>query len=598
MRLALYISVLFLFTACSVFKPPVVRRPAAKPEQVSGSAHVKRLGLSDRLRFQELYNAGVVSCVGQNFDVAFELFSEASRINPRSASTAYELARLYQDVAGQDSARLFPIADSLLQASVRLDPENKYFKIALIENYQSQGRFEESIKLARDVADANPNLENYLRLEKLCEMYDDYEGTIYALEHLERLEGMSLENSLYRFWAYQKLGREDEGYRVMEDLCKAYPTELRYRVKMGDLYLFGGHEEIALATYNDVLTEDPNNDAAQYSMLDHLLQKGDSVAFAKLLPRFLSNPRASLVEREILMDGYLLDKGLESPDAIALYDSLLMAKTPTEDVVTLCSEFLGESDVTPVLKPYYHRVLHFNPTLNRVRIRALQLAYAEDENDSILSLCRAGRNYEPTNPRYYFLEGNTLARMERYDEALEILDDGTQYSAQGKDSVEIARLFAVRGEILSMLGDVYEAFAAYDSALVYNPDNPLTMANYATELSQNGEQFEKALDLSQRALQYDPEDPFLLGTYAYALSCLDRYDEARDAVDQALSKADSGVGVLDGAEYARLLDTAGDIYFHLGHTGEAVKLWQRALPYVDDDEVRGFIQQKVHRRRI
>lgn len=555
------------------------------------------MSYEEKLRFNELYNAGVVACVGQDFDAAFELFHEAARINPHSASAAYELARLYQDVAGQDSNRLFHIADSLLLASVRLAPENKYYKIALIENYTKQGRYAESIGVAREVADAYPSTENYLRLENLCEMAEDYAGALYALEHLERLEGQSLENSLYKFWAYKQLGREAEGFKVMEDLCRAFPMELRYRVKMGDLYLAGGHEDIALATYRDVMTLDPDNDAAQYAMLDYYLQQSDSVNFAALLPTFLKNSRAPMAEKGYLMGGYLMDKGMESKAAANLYEKLLFEDKPKDDVVKLCAEFICEADETQLFRPYIDRLLELNPSLEVLRIKALRQAIYDNDDEKILALCRAGRIYNPTNFSYYFVEGNTLAHQQRYEEALDILDDGTQYAAANTPPADIARLYAVRGQILFFLDEPEEAFAAYDSALVYDPNNPETLANYATELTQRGEQLEKALEMSRRAVQSNPDDPFFLGTYAYALACMERYEEARDVMDEALKNAPKNPD-LEADEYGHLLDNAGDIYYRLGHTGDAVKFWQQSLSYIKDPDARTVIQQKVRRRRI
>lgn len=556
-------------------------------------------GAEQRLRSGELYRAGLIARVGENFDAAFEIFTEAMRVNPHSAEIAYELALLYGDVAGQDSSRLFHMADSLLHVCVRLAPANKFYKIALIDNYTKQGRYTETLGLAKEVADVNPTAQNYLRLERLCELAEDYEGALYALDRLERIEGPSLENSLYKFNAYKQLGQEDQGFRAMEDLCRAFPTELRYRVRMGDLYYSGGQEDMALATYQDVLTLDPGNDAAQVAMLDYYLQKGDTANFNALVPVFLLNPRAGSYEKENLLEGYILENGLESEAVSRVLGKVLFADKPDRDLVNVCATFLGYgAESVPTLAAHYERLLQIDPLQDRVRLKLLQTHNENGDADAILRVCREGRLYAPSNAVYYFLEGVTLAHQGALDEALDILDDGTQYADEATVPSVIGMLYSSRAEILLEKDEWEEACAAYDSALVYDPGNPDYLANYATVLTESGEQLEKALDMSRHAVDAAPHDPLYLATYAYALACLERYEEAVDVADSAMYYGAQAPDWETNPEYGRLLDHSGDTYYHLGLTGDAVRLWQQSLSRIEDPEIRSMIQQKIRRRRL
>ena len=595
----MYILSLLLLAGCSLLKPVVKPSPPPTSATVQPEAKPHTLGYEERLRFNELYHAGLVARVGQRFDEAFELFQEATRINPLSAEAAYELALLYQDVAGQDTSRLFPLADSLLQASVKLAPSNKFYKIALIENYVKQERYAETTTLAREVADEYPTAENYLRLENLCEFAEDYEGALYALEHLERIEGPSLENSLYKFTAYQHLGREADGYRAMEELCRAFPSELRYRVRMGDLYFSGGHEEMALATYRDVLTLDPDNDAAQYAMLEYYLQHSDTAHFNALVPVYLLNPRADNYEKEILLSGYFLDNGVESPEVARLLNTILFVAEPQPMLVNICAEYLSfGAEAYAHLEHQYSKILELSPQQDRIRMKILQIYNERGDSEAIIQCCQEGRLYSPGNAIYYFLEGITLAHQGAYNEALDVLDDGTEYASAGTTPSVIAMLYSSRAEILLEMGDVEDACAAYDSALVYDPANPDYLANYAVVLNENGLQAEKALTLSRQALDAAGTDPFYLATYAYALACVERYEEAREMSDTAITYAAQTPDWETNPDYGRLLDHTGDIYYHLGHTGDAVNFWQQAIRRITDSDIKSMIQQKIRRRRL
>ncbi len=583
-----------------MFKPVSRQRPSRQPiAHVHVDTASRRLSAETQLRFSELYHAAVIERIGQNFDAAFELFNEAARINPHSAETYYELAQLYQDVAGQDSARLFHMADSLLQLSVQMAPYNKYYKLALVTSYTQQGRYAESIPLAREIALSDPTAENYLQLENLCELAEDYEGALFALSHLERIEGKSLENSLYQFRAYQQLGKETEGFRVMEDLCRAYPTELRYRVKMGDLYYSGGHEEMALATYNDVLTVDPDNDAAQYAMLDYYLQKGDTAHFNALMPRYLLNSRAPDYDKEVLFAGFVFDNGLESPLVIRLFDQILFVAEPNPRLVRFCAEYLGEgTEALPAMRNYYQRILEVAPSYDRVRLQALQLAINDNDDDAILRLCREGHTFNPTSAVYYFIEGNTLIQQEKIDEALEVLDNGTEYASDQSDPYIISLLYATRGQLLVEMDETEEGYAAFDSALVYNPHNNQLLYEYATLLALHGERLEQAETMINQALRSDGKNPLYLATYAYTLGSLGRVEQAREVIDSSilLVKEQADWGYND--EYGRIFDHAGDIYAGLGLTDEAVNFWKQSLEITTDPELQQIIQKKVRQRRI
>ena len=70
-----------------------------------------------------------------------------------------------------------------------------------------------------------------------------------------------------------------------------------------------------------------------------------------------------------------------------------------------------------------------------------------------------------------------------------------------------------------MLGDIYhhqekvtEAFAAYDSALVYDKNNIACLNNYAYYLSIRGEQLDRAEEMSYRTVVSEPRNVIYLDT--------------------------------------------------------------------------------------
>jgi len=127
-----------------------------------------------------------------------------------------------------------------------------------------------------------------------------------------------------------------------------------------------------------------------------------------------------------------------------------------------------------------------------------------------------------------------------------------------------------------------EAFAAYDSCLVWKDDNIGCLNNYAYYLSVKGERLNEAEQMSLRTIKAEPNNPTYLDTYAWILFRLGRYDEAKVYIDRTMAN--------DPDSSAVMLEHAGDIYYKAGEKEQAVKLWQQALD--NYDEKSGSEQEK------
>ena len=133
----------------------------------------------------------------------------------------------------------------------------------------------------------------------------------------------------------------------------------------------------------------------------------------------------------------------------------------------------------------------------------------------------------------------------------------------------------IASDFYSILGDLYhqkgmsaEAYAAYDSSLVYNPNNIATMNNYAYYLSVERVQLDKAEEMSYKTVKAEPENGTYLDTYAWILFEKGRYTEARLYIDQALRNGGDSSQVV--------VEHGGDIYYHIGEKQKALEYWIKA----------------------
>ena len=157
-------------------------------------------------------------------------------------------------------------------------------------------------------------------------------------------------------------------------------------------------------------------------------------------------------------------------------------------------------------------------------------------------------------------------------------------------------------DFYSIMGDLYhlkkmntEAYAAYDSALVYKPDNIGALNNYAYYLSVERKDLDKAEEMSYRTVKAEPTNNTYLDTYAWILFEKGKYVEARIYIDQAMQNGGDASSVV--------VEHCGDIYFHNGEPEKALEYWKQAEKLAaetkdDESEARDAKELKRLKKKI
>ncbi len=135
-----------------------------------------------------------------------------------------------------------------------------------------------------------------------------------------------------------------------------------------------------------------------------------------------------------------------------------------------------------------------------------------------------------TNPLVRSLRGVQWARQGKYSQAL------AEYLLAAEYDPENPVWQYQIGEMYAQLGDLPPALARYQRATEIAPEDPTAWRLLATFCAQNGVQVKEiGLPAAQMALELTGEDPVALDTIGWILAILERYDEARDALEHALS---------------------------------------------------------------
>ena len=176
-----------------------------------------------------------------------------------------------------------------------------------------------------------------------------------------------------------------------------------------------------------------------------------------------------------------------------------------------------------------------------------------------------------------------------------------------------------KGELYTRLGDLYyqskrnfQAFEAYEKAILYDAENYMAMNNLAYFYSEADTLLSRAEMYATLAVGSDPESPTFLDTFAWVLFKQNRFQEAAEQIDKALANCiipedvrkiigaympepkEEAEGEADPTREvsAEILDHAGDIYFFLRQPKKARAFWQAALELAKPEDVEA-IEDKI-----
>jgi tetratricopeptide (TPR) repeat protein len=199
----------------------------------------------------------------------------------------------------------------------------------------------------------------------------------------------------------------------------------------------------------------------------------------------------------------------------------------------------------------------------------VSVAVKQNDYKQIIKVCEPGIEATPDALELYYYLAVAYNQAEQTDSVLSVCKKAITHIKPDSDKGMVSDFYAILGDTYQGKNLMKEAFAAYDSSLVYNPDNIGTLNNYAFFLSLEHRDLDKAEEMSYKTVKAEPRNATYLDTYAWVLFVKGKYSEARLYIDDAIKN--------DTENSADLLEHGGDIYAKLGDMETALKYWQEAL---------------------
>lgn len=203
----------------------------------------------------------------------------------------------------------------------------------------------------------------------------------------------------------------------------------------------------------------------------------------------------------------------------------------------------------------------------------------EGDGEAALAELRRIAERAPADPRVAYMLAGQLTEMDRYEEALAILDSPLLNTP--RQSLDVRFL---RGAAYESLGRIPEAEAELWAVVEGRPEDASAL-NYLGYLwVDSGRRVDQGAGLIERAHAAEPDDGNIQDSLGWARYRQGRYQEAVETLEQAVDKLPAN---------AEINDHLGDAYWQVGRRREAGFQWTRVLSLEIDAERRASVERKL-----
>lgn len=519
----------------------------------------------------------------ERYDEAFELLEHCRSLDSTSSAIQYFLAPYYS-VLGSDS-----IAGAMLENIVREDPDNEDYNDALVNQYARTGNWKAAIAVyERIVGTAHSKNEIYRSLYMLYYNDDNYGKALETLEKIENLEGKSSELTAKKLQLYMLMNRHEELVAIIKQEIVENPGDTRYTTLLGDAYAIMGEYGLAEETYNNILERSPGDVLALASLAELYASTDNDTALCRTLEALIRNEKVETEQRINYLVNYVLYK--EETDSAYIrpfYQELLQLPFDQLELHESYAQYLEYKNAgTDELIPVYEKIVALDEENISAIIKLLQYAIENDNKEAVLKYTDNALLYLPQNLTLYFYKGLSLYMLGNKEESIGIYKEGLEKRDEESEPEIIAAVFTTLGDTYHELEMTKECYAAYDSALVYDPYRTDVLNNYSYFLSLEGKELQKALEMSHKTIVAYPENQTYLDTYAWILFKLKRYEEAKAYAEKIISLNEEMSSVV--------LHHIGDIFAKCGNMEKAVSYWEKAREAGDETKI---LDKKIKKRK-
>lgn len=520
----------------------------------------------------------------------------------RPAVSAETVAGAYLAAKAAQSSGALDVAADYFERALELDRTSQVLRQEAMFAFFAEGRFEEGIELARELAsdiDAGKVARIALGLEAIRQ--DEPADAVDQFDISDTSEFDSLLVGHLSVWALAQDGRFDEAQARIDETTGPAWFPIFNLYQKGLIAALGGDDAEARRVLGALISDpasvqsSPDAYLAAVEALARIQARAGDVDEAietldgglDLAPTY--DPLVHLRARLQIGDGSPVEAPIETARdgaAEALYTlGQAINRGDGQDVALLYFQFADAVSQTSSPKlltalagaaertsridraiDYYQQIPEDSAFRRTADLQmGLDLWYADRREEARDQLAKAVEAY-PDDLQTHLAYADVLSADKQYEEAAAILDRALEIAPEGG---------ANNWSIYYQLGIAYERMKEWDKAepnfrraLELSPDQPQVLNYLGYSLVDMNRNLDEGLEMIRTAVDLRPNEGYIIDSLGWAYYRLERFDEAVEQLERA---------VLISPTEPTINDHLGDAYWRVGREREARFQWQRAL---------------------
>ena len=577
-------KIVSLFVLCAILISCGTSRQGGKKQRKGTKAQVV-LTPEQQRKYDYFFLEASRLKMKDDYSAAFDLLQHCLTINPNASSALYEISQYYMYL------KQVPQGQAALEKAVENDPDNYWYSQGLVSLYQQQNELDKAAALLEKMVARFPSKQDPLfSLLDIYSRQEKYNDVISTLNRLEKRLGKNEQLSMEKFRIYLQMKDDKKAFQEIESLVQEYPMDMRYQVILGDVYLQNGKKQEAYDAYQKVLAVEPDNPMALFSMASYYEQTGQKELYQQQLDTLLLNKKVTSDTKISVMRQVIAENEQssvkDSTQVIALFDRMMKQDMDDPQIPMLYSQYLLSKNMEQEAVPVLEQVVDLDPTNKAARLMLVSAAVKKEDYKQIIKVCEPGIEATPDALELYYYLAIAYHQAEQGDSVLSVCNRALEHITPDTRKEVVSDFYSIMGDIYHTKKQMTEAYAAYDSALVYNPSNIGALNNYAYYLSVERRDLDKAEEMSYKTVKSEPKNSTYLDTYAWILFEKGNYAEARLYIDDAIKN--------DKDQSDTILEHGGDIYYMTGDVDGALKYWKQAQEVGSESKT---LKKKIEKKK-
>lgn len=522
----------------------------------------EELSLSKKEQLDFFFHEALTKKALNDYRGSIAMLQEVLKIDPKHHASLFLIADMFFEMKNYFEAESYAIK------AVEYDSKNIWYLRLLSLIYEKNQKLELAIQVLEK------NLNNFpseidMRLQ-LAEMYirnSQYRKSIALYDTIQSYIGVNEEVSIQKQRIYLLLNEPEKAIQEIQNLLQVFPYDPKHYHALYELYVKINQKELAIQTLEKLLTINPDETLTLFKVADYYKSQNNDEKEMYYLKKAFVNPNIPIeIKTEYLMDRINEDTTTQNKNKILNLASFIEDSKGNESIIfALKGDLANISNQPDSARYYYKKALQSNDQNQLLWNRILELDTKLEKPDILLEDAKNAVEIFPNEPVFIYYLGFANYQLQNYKNAIKNFEKLLKLIDSSEEDM-IAEVYQLLANAYHYDKNYKKSDEIFEKLIEYDPDNLITLNNYAYYLAVRGENLEKALQLIEKVIKKNPEEPSFQDTYGWILFKLNRYDEAIKWIEKAYNSKKS----------ADICEHLGDVYFKKGNKSKALELWKEA----------------------